>query len=420
MSTDIISETETLGDPETADAVSTTANRRRGEELLLGKDSEQQPTLSVVMPTLNEQQGIRETIHRIKSAIGVIGVPAEIIISDSSTDRTPEIATEEGAIVVEPERGGYGYAYRYAFDHARGDYIAIGDADTTYDFAELPKLLHRLIETDSDMVLGSRLDGEIKPGAMPNLHQYIGNPLLTRFLNVFYNAGVSDAHSGFRVMKREALAELDLEANGMEFASEMIMQASIQGWQIEEVPITYYQREGEATLDSFRDGWRHVKFMLLNAPGYLFLIPSGLLITAGLVLMLFGVSGYEIQSGAVRPDPLSFGTRSMVVGSLLTIVGFQIGNLGVFAIFSSDPIRQPGDRIQQWMLDRLRLQTGATVGLLLLAGGLSYAAYLIFVWATAGYSQLPPLAYDIATFTAIVVGIQTIFNAFFFSAIMSS
>lgn len=200
------------------------------------------------MPTLNEEEGIAECIDRIRTSIEQLGLLAEIIVSDSSTDRTPEIAREMGAIVVTPDQPGYGYAYRYAFERARGEYIIIGDADTTYDFEDIPRLFEELDE--KDMVMGSRLGGEIKPGAMPPFHQYVGNPLLRKFLNVFYDVGVSDAHSGFRIIRHDSLDALDLETNGMEFASEMIMQAGASDMAIVEVSIMYHERKGEANLES--------------------------------------------------------------------------------------------------------------------------------------------------------------------------
>jgi len=177
------------------------------------------------MPTLNEEEGIRECIEWVETAVESLDIPTELIISDSSTDRTPEIAREMGAIVLSPDQPGYGYAYRYAFERTRGRYIVMGDADTTYDFKQIPRLLTHLQGEDADMVLGSRLEGEIKSGAMPALHQYIGNPALTTFLNIFYDAGVSDAHSGFRIFTRDAYETMELETTGMEFASEMIMEA---------------------------------------------------------------------------------------------------------------------------------------------------------------------------------------------------
>jgi len=331
----------------------TVADRKlSADELLVGQDSDTTPQLSVVMPTLNEESGIRTCIDWIKTAIEELQVPTEIIISDSSTDRTPEIAREMGAIVVEPDGKGYGYAYRYAFERTRGAYIAMGDADTTYDFKQIPRLLTHLEETGADMVMGSRLDGEIKNGAMPTLHQYIGNPALTRFLNTFYRAGVSDAHSGFRIFTREAYETMDWETTGMEFASEMIMDAGAKDLEIVEVPIVYHEREGEETLESFRDGWRHVRFMLVNAPGYLFSVP-------GLLLTIFGVAVMTIAHTGVALGEVTLGVNSMIAGSLSAIVGVQVGSLGVFATVASDPIQRPEDPITSWITQYATLERGA-------------------------------------------------------------
>jgi glycosyltransferase involved in cell wall biosynthesis len=381
------------------------------EEFILQADSDLQPTLSVVMPTLNEEDGITECIERVKTAVRRLGVPTEIIVSDSSTDRTPEIARELGAIVVEPDRPGYGYAYRYAFERARGDFIVMGDADTTYDFEELPALVGELAASDADMVLGSRLDGEIKPGAMPALHEYVGNPMLTAFLNVFYRAGVSDGHSGFRVFTRESLEELDLESDGMEFASEMIMDASAKGLDIAEVPITYHEREGEATLDSFRDGWRHVKFMLTNAPGYLFSVPGAVLGILGTIIM--GLAFFAVELSLPGSGAVHVGIRSMVAGSLLTIVGYQAATLGVFSTVASDPIRRPSDPLTNWLIEHVTVERGGLAGLALFGVGSAYAGLLLFDWVTAGYEALPALTHDVLAFTIIVLGLQTIFSSFF-------
>ena len=358
------------------------------EDLLLGENSDETPTLSVIMPTLNEEEGIAECIEMVKRGISKIGVTTEIIISDSSTDRTPEIAREMGAIVIEPDQPGYGYAYRYAFDHARGDYVAIGDADTTYDFEDLPRLLDEISDGSAEMVMGSRLDGEIKPGSMPKLHQYIGNPMLTKFLNVFYGAGVTDAHSGFRIIDREAYEELNLKTTGMEYASEMIMEAGARDMTIKEVPITYHEREGEATLDSFSDGWRHVKFMLVNAPGYLFSIPAMLLTAVGFLVMLLAYSGLTV--GGVH-----VGIHSMIAGSLLAITGYQVGSLGVFATVASNPIKQSRQPVMGRLLKQLQLEHAATLGVALFAGGAVYATYLVVQWVSSGFVELPLLMDDV-------------------------
>lgn len=218
----------------------------------------------MILPTRNEEAGIEECITRIKVAISELKTPTEIIVSDSSTDLTPQIAAEMGARVVTPDRLGYGYAYKYAFQFVRGEYVAMGDADTTYDFFELPSLYQELVDTTADIVLGSRLNGQIQPGAMPRLHRYLGNPLLTGLLNRCYDADLTDAHSGFRLLHRDCLEDLDLNADGMEFASEMIIQASERDWTVAEVPISYQSREGRSKLNSFRDGWSHVKLILGN------------------------------------------------------------------------------------------------------------------------------------------------------------
>jgi len=385
---------------------------RPDSELIRGADSQEPPQFSVVMPTLNEEEGIAECIERIRTAVAELGATTEIIVSDSSTDRTPEIAREKGAIVVEPDEPGYGYAYRYAFERARGDYVVIGDADTTYDFEELPDLVAEMERTGADMVIGSRLGGEIEPGAMPKLHQHVGNPLLTTFLNVFYGAGVSDAHSGFRVIRREALDELECRTTGMEFASEMIMEAGARGLRIEEVPIVYHEREGDATLDSFRDGWRHVEFMLVNAPSYLFSVPGLVLAMLGIVIMGITFADVPIPGAGV-----TLGTHSMLAGSLLTLVGYQIASLGVFATVASDPIRKPRDAVTTWIVEHIQLEHGAMAGTVIFTLGAVYATYLIIQWITSGYTELPLVMADTLAFTAIVLGIQTVFGSFFLSTV---
>lgn len=388
----------------------TADHKLSADELLVGRDSDTTPQLSIVMPTLNEEAGIRTCIDWIKTAIEELQVPSEIIISDSSTDRTPEIAREMGAIVVEPDGKGYGYAYRYAFERTRGAYIAMGDADTTYDFKQIPRLLEHLEETGADMIMGSRLNGEIKDGAMPALHQHLGNPALTRFLNTFYGAGVSDAHSGFRIFTREAYETMDWETTGMEFASEMIMDAGAKDLEIVEVPIVYHEREGDETLESFRDGWRHVRFMLVNAPGYLFSVP-------GLLMVLFGAAVMTIAHTGVTLGEVTLGVNSMIAGSLATIVGVQVGSLGVFATVVSDPIQRPEDPITSWITRSATLERGATAGVIVFAAGGAYAAWLVGDWVLSGFGTVPFTNAALIAFTAVVVGIQLVFSSFFLSSV---
>lgn len=377
-----------------------------GEAVLLPRDDERRPVVSIVMPTLNEEDGITECITRIKNALAELSVTGEIIVSDSSTDRTAAIATELGAFVVSPDEPGYGYAYRYAFEYVRGEFVVIGDADTTYDFAELPDLFEIIAEGEADVVMGSRLTGDILPGSMPPLHRYIGNPLLTKFLNVFYGADVSDAHSGFRVFHREVLDILSLRTSGMEFASEMVMAAGANDLRIAEVPITYHERTGEATLSSFRDGWRHVKFMLINAPGFLFSVPA-------LILFLAGVAAIAVSLLGSSVGGITFGAHTAIAGSFLAIVGYGAGGLAVFTSIAAEPVRPQRDLITSLLKRHFRLEYGIAAGLLLVALGSGYLLTLVGGWVASGYADRPLIASDMLAFTTVVVGAQTVFDSFF-------
>ncbi|WP_440991967.1 glycosyltransferase family 2 protein [Haloarchaeobius baliensis] len=381
---------------------------RDADSLLLPRHSEQTPTVSFVMPTMDEEEGIAECIEWAKTALAELDVTGEIVVSDSSTDRTPEIAREHGAIVVTPDRRGYGYAYRYAFEQVRGEYVVIGDADTTYDFRELPKLLSLVQSGEADMAMGSRLNGDMESGAMPALHRYVGNPLLTRFLNVFYGTDISDAHSGFRVISRDALEELDLRTDGMEFASEMIMKAASTGLEIREVPITYRERTGDATLESFRDGWRHVRFMLVNAPDYLFTIPAVVTGTAGL-----GLLGAVAADGTIAS--LGLGARAVVVGCLLLIVAHQTAVLATTSAIVANPIRRPSDPLTRFVTERFRLEHGLALGAVLLVVGGTYTAVNAVGWLNG--DSVPLSAVDTVAFTVLVLGVLTVFDSFFLSVL---
>ena len=375
---------------------------------IVGRDSDVEPVLSVVMPTLNEEEGISVCIEKVRTAVDELAVPTEIVVSDSSTDRTPEIAREMGAIVVEPDRAGYGYAYRYAFERTRGNYVVMGDADTTYDFEQIPRLLDHLEATCADIVMGSRLDGEIRDGAMPPLHRYIGNPVLTRFLNTFYDAGVSDAHSGFRIFTADALDTLELETTGMEFASEMIMEAGAKDLLIEEVPIVYHEREGEENLESIPDGWRHVRFMLVNAPSYLFLLPGALLLLVGTLTLGSGALGLSVGGTGL-------GTTTTIVGALALIAGFHVSSLGVFATAAADPIKRPSDPVTNWVIERSSTEQFLAIG----AAIVTVAAGSLFLVTGPGVGAeaVSLTVGSIVVLTAFVIGVQSIFSAFFLRAV---
>ncbi len=366
--------------------------------------------VSVVIPTLNEEKSIGICIEKVKKVFEKYNIDGEIIVSDNSTDKTPEIARSLGAKVVTPDKRGYGYAYLYAFKHAKGKYIVIGDADNTYDFLEIPKLLEPLKKGEADLVIGSRFKGEIKKGAMPWLHKYIGNPLLTWFLNIFFKAGVSDAHSGFRAFTREALEKMRLRCHGMEFASEMIIEAVRRGLRIKEVPITYYPRQGESKLSSFSDGWRHLKFMLLQTPKHLYYIPGSLLFVFGMSLVIL------MNLTTVRIGQVVLGVNSIIAASLLAIVGYQLIFLGLFSsVYGHSRGYLELDRLTKFVAEHISLEKGATIGLAIFAVGCLYALSLIVKWIQSGFKELPVVNQSILGLTLLVIGLQTIFFSFFLS-----
>jgi glycosyltransferase involved in cell wall biosynthesis len=366
--------------------------------------------VSVVIPSLNEERSIGVCIEKVNRVFKEHSINGEIIVADNSTDKTPEIAKSLGARVVAPDKRGYGYAYLYAFNYAKGKYIVMGDADNTYDFLEIPKLLEPLRKGEADIVMGSRFKGEIKKGAMPWHHKYIGNPVLTWFLNFFFKAGVSDAHSGFRAFTREALQKMRLRSHGMEFASEMIIEAVRKGLRIKEVPIVYHPRDGESKLSSFSDGWKHLKFMLLYTPKHLFILPGLVLFLAGVFLVSL------ISAGLAHFGSIRLGMHSMIASSLLAIVGYQLLFLGLAGKVHSAKIDiMQGDGVVEFMAKRLSLERGATIGLLVFLIGFVYTVYHIWAWVNSGFKSLPMFNQSILAFTLLVIGLQTIFYSFFLS-----
>jgi len=277
------------------------------------------------IPSLNEEKTIGRVIQKAKETLEAMGLTYEIIVADNSTDKTPEIARSMGATVVTPDRRGYGYAYLYAFRHARGDIIVMADADDTYDMRELPKLLQPILEGKADLAICTRLKGKILKGAMPWHHRYIGNPLITWLLNRFYKVGVSDSQCGFRAFTRQALEKLKLEATGMEFATDMLIKARHAGLRIAELPITYYPRtEGAPSkLKSFSDGWRHVEYILIYTPKHLYLYPGLALITLGIALMAVALINAQIG--------YSPGIHTSITGGMATIIGYNLLLLGAIA-----------------------------------------------------------------------------------------
>ncbi len=283
------------------------------------------PEISVVIPCLDEEDAVGVVVDGAWDGIERSGRTGEVIVVDNgSTDRSAEIAAAHGATVVREERPGYGSAYLAGLAQARGDYLVMGDADATYPLAELAPFVERLAAGD-DLVMGSRFDGTIHGEAMPWLNRHIGNPILTGMLNLFFGVKVSDAHCGMRAVRRDALPTLDLHSTGMEFASEMVFKAFRRGLRVSEIPIDYYPRVGESKLNRFGDAWRHVKFMLLYSPSWLYFVP-------GLLLLVLGALGaIALATGPVTLLGRTWQIHTLFACIAAVLLGTQIVQLGVFA-----------------------------------------------------------------------------------------
>jgi hypothetical protein len=282
----------------------------------------QELDVSVVIPCLDEEEAIAEVVQQARAALDAARVRGEVVVVDNgSQDRSVERAEGAGALVVHEPRRGYGSAYLAGLAAARGRFIVMADADGTYPVEMLGEFVARL-EAGADMVIGSRFKGTIEPGAMPWPNRYIGNPILTGMLNVLFGNNVSDAHCGMRALRREVLPQLKLSATGMEFASEMVIKAGKRHLRVDEVPIDYRRRVGESKLSRMSDAWRHIRFMLVHSPTFLFIIPGGLAAAIGLVglVVLAALPGLS--------DPW---TGVSVACAMLLIVGVSVIQLGLFS-----------------------------------------------------------------------------------------
>lgn len=370
----------------------------------------QEIVVSVVMPCLNEEETIGACVEKALEGIRRTGLPGEVIVSDNgSTDRSVQIATELGARVVHQPAKGYGNAYRMGFDSARGKYIIMGDSDNTYDFREIKGFIDKLRE-GNEYVLGSRFKGNILPGAMPWLHQYIGNPVLTGILNFMFGLKSSDAHSGMRAFTKDAYKRMRLQTTGMEFASELVINAARAKLKVAEVPIIYYPRGGESKLRSFRDGWRHLRFMLLYSPDHLFLIPGAFLFVVGLLAMLWLLGGPQVVNGHLVDYHFMF------VASLLTIVGFQVLATGFFAKAYAFTHRfAPDDVMIQRFYKYFSLEEWLIAGTVIFLIGLGIDVAILRTWIENGYKHLFAVREALLSLTLMVIGLQLIFSSFLLS-----
>jgi glycosyltransferase involved in cell wall biosynthesis len=371
--------------------------------------------VSIVMPCLNEVETLAVCIAKARQAIEKGGYPAEIIVADNgSTDGSQLVARELGARVVDVQRKGYGSALIGGIDAAQGRFIVMGDADASYDFAAMAPLIDKLRE-GYDLVVGNRFLGGIEHGAMPWSHRYFGNPVLTRISSIFFHAPVGDTHCGLRAFTKDAYERMRLRATGMEFASEMVIKAALKGMRITEVPVVLHPdgRSRAPHLRTWRDGWRHLRFMLLFSPRWLFLYPGLALLSGGLVLSALLVIG-PLRIGGVRLD-----IHTLLVAGFVALLGYQLVLFAVFTkLFAIREGFHPPHPMLETLLRYITLEVGLLTGTVMALGGLVALVLAVASWQSVGFGNLNPSTTMREVIPAVVLlalGTQTIFASFFIS-----
>jgi len=385
-------------------------NRRR-------TDDATQYELTVLMPCLNEAETLATCIRKAQDSINSLGISGEVLIADNgSTDGSQEIAEALGARVVAVERKGYGNALMRGIASARGKYVIMGDSDDSYDFTNLAPFLEKL-RAGYDLVMGNRFMGGIQPGAMPNLHRYLGNPVLTAIGRLFFKSPSGDFHCGLRGFNRESMLDLDLRTTGMEFASEMVVKSTLHNLRITEVPTTL-QPDGRSRpphLRSWRDGWKHLRFLFLYSPRWLFLYPGVLLMVAGLV------AGLLLLRGPVFIGGLGFDAQTLLYAAAAVVLGFQAIAFGVFTkVFAISEGLLPEDPKLTFKKIKLNLEKGLILGACLIITGLVCSVYSVFTWKQSHFGILDPartLRIIIPAITALIIGVQIVFSSLFLSVL---
>ncbi len=373
--------------------------------------------LTVLMPCLNEAETLAVCIKKAQGYMASRGISGEVLIADNgSSDGSQAIAEGLGARVVPVAERGYGSAILGGMVAAKGRYVIMGDADDSYDFSDLDNCIEKLREGNA-LVMGNRFRGGIKPGAMPPLHRYLGNPVLTGFGRLFFKSPVGDFHCGLRGFDRQAVAGLGLTSSGMEFASEMVVKATLQGLKIAEVPTTLSPdgRSRAPHLRSWRDGWRHLRFLLLFSPRWLFLYPGALLMALGLGSMIWLLPGPRQLGG------LTLDVHTLVYSAAAIVCGFQAVSFAVFAkIYAINAGLLPADSRIAKLGDLFSLEIALIIGVLLLLGGLGASIYAVEFWGRSEFADLDPtvsMRIVLPGATALILGLQIIFSSFFFSVL---
>jgi glycosyltransferase involved in cell wall biosynthesis len=373
----------------------------------------QRVDVSVVIPCLNEANSLALCIDKAVDAIRKAGLAGEVVVADNgSSDGSVEIAERHGARVIHVAERGYGAALRAGIAASRGPFLIMGDADDSYDFTEVPRFVEKL-HGGFDVVMGNRFRGGIKPGAMPALHKYFGNPGLTALLNLLFHVGIGDSYCGMRGFTRALYDRLDVRSSGMEFALEMIIKSAQIGARITEIPIILWpDKRGRAPhLRSFRDGWRSLRFMLLYAPNWLFFLPGSSLIAAGLAIVFWLLPGPRTVTPRITLD-----IHTMIFGVIFTLLGAQILSIGAFAkVFSYAERFDRGTVSLKRILRRVTLETGLLLGGALLLAGFAGCAWIAWQWAASGFGPLHEVRQVLFWSMWLFLGVQVIFASFFLS-----
>lgn len=373
--------------------------------------------LSIVIPALNEEKTIGICVEKAKRAIKEFNIDGEVVVVDnSSTDNTRELAERAGARVVRVAGRGYGAACMGGFNAARGEFIILGDADDSYNLEEIRPFFDKLKE-GFDFVMGNRFKGKIEKGAMPFLHRYIGTPFLTWLMNWFFKTGIGDTNCGMRGLTKKAFSRMRLKASGMEFATEMVIKASLRGLRIAEVPCNLYRdkRDRKSHLKTWSDGWRHLRFMLLFTPTQTFLIP-------GFTFVVIGLSGLFMISlrDVIAPSAIGFITqRHMISFMLVFLLGTHIVSLGIAAqVFSFSRYFDHASVWMKFLHKHFRLERGIIVGMLSIIFSIASFSYLFISYYIGILPYLTDsIRFDIGVFAAtlFILGVQFIWTSFLLS-----
>jgi glycosyltransferase involved in cell wall biosynthesis len=376
--------------------------------------------LTILMPCLNEAETIAVCVEKAMRSVQTLGVAGEVVIADNgSTDGSQEIATKLGARVVPVKSRGYGSALRGGIEGARGKWIIMGDADDSYDFSKLEPFVGKL-KGGAELVMGCRMPrggGTIMPGAMPPLHRWLGNPVLSWIGRLFFNCPVKDFHCGLRGFSRQSVLRLGLRTTGMEFASEMVIKATLYGQRIDEVPITLHKdgRSRPPHLRSFRDGWRHLRFMLLYSPRWIFLYPGLLLVVAGILAMLWLVPAPRAVGGVVLD------VHTLLYAAMATLIGFQAVAFAMFSkVFAMGAGLLPEDESLNRWFRYIRLESGLILGALMMLGGLAASLYAVGAWGRVEFGPLDPsqtLRTVIPAALTLVLGCELVLTSLFLSVL---